>query len=104
MGIGNYIIMKDDITGMGFLYAHMKEPTMLKVGDKVKIGTLLGYEGTTGSSSGIHLHIEMQDISEHDWIFRAPKEYYTNPAEFMGFPNTEGISVIYYRNTYSTRT
>lgn len=81
---------------MGFLYAHLNEPTPLSVGDSVQIGSFVGNEGTTGSSTGIHLHIEMQDISTHDWVFRAPKEYYTNPAEFMGFPNKEGISVIYY--------
>lgn len=38
----------------------------------------------------------MQDISNHSWQYRAPKEVYTNPATFMGIPNEEGISVIYY--------
>lgn len=95
-GYGNYIIMKDSASGMGFLYAHMVNPSPLNVGDIIQIGQLVGYEGTTGSSTGIHLHIEMQDISTHDWEFHAPKEMYTNPAEFMGFPNKEGISVIYY--------
>ena len=52
--------------------------------------------GTTGSSSGIHLHLEMQDLTNHDWIYRAEKEVYTNPADFMGIPNVEGISAIYY--------
>lgn len=37
----------------------------------------------------------MQDISNHSWIFGAPKEVYTNPATFMDIPNVEGISVIY---------
>lgn len=95
-GYGNYIIMKDSETGMGFLYAHMNEPSPLNVGDSISIGQLVGYEGTTGSSTGIHLHLEMQDISEHDWIFHGDKEIYTNPAEFMGIPNQEGISAIYY--------
>lgn len=95
-GYGNYIVMKDKTTGMGFLYAHLNEPSMLNVGDEVLIGQLVGYEGTTGNSSGIHLHIEMQDISQHSWIFGADKSYYTNPAEFMGFPNVEDISIIYY--------
>lgn len=95
-GYGNYIIMKDSTTGMGFLYAHLHEPSNLNVGDSVQIGQQVGLEGTTGSSTGIHLHLEMQDISEHDWIFQAPKEVYTNPATFMGIPNQEGISVIYY--------
>lgn len=95
-GYGNYLIMKDTATGMGFLYAHLNEPTFLNVGDTVQIGSLVGYEGTTGQSTGIHLHLEMQDISNHDWQYHAPKEVYTNPATFMGIPNVEGISVIYY--------
>ena len=94
-GYGNYIIMKDNITNMGFLYAHLKNPSPLNVGDSVKIGQEVGIEGTTGSSTGIHLHLEMQDLTNHDWVFHAPKEYYSNPAEFMGIPNQEGISVIY---------
>lgn len=94
-GYGNYLIMKDDTTGMGFLYGHLNEPTPLNVGDPVQIGQFVGNEGTTGHSTGIHLHLEMQDISNHSWIFGADKSYYTNPATFMGIPNTEGISVIY---------
>lgn len=94
-GYGYYLIMKDSVTGMGFLYAHLKQPTPLNVGDSVSIGQFVGIEGTTGSSTGNHLHLEMQDISEHNWIFGADKSYYTNPADFMGIPNVEGISVIY---------
>lgn len=95
-GYGNYLILKDATSGMGFLYAHLNEPTFLNVGDTVQIGSLVGYEGTTGHSTGIHLHLEMQDISQHEWQYQAPKEVYTNPATFMGIPNQEGISVIYY--------
>lgn len=95
-GYGNYLIMKDSTTGMGFLYAHLRDPTPKNVGDTVSIGEAVGIEGTTGHSTGIHLHVEMQDISQHSWHFGAPKEEYENPALFMGFPNQEGISVIYY--------
>lgn len=95
-GYGNYLIMKDSQTQMGFLYAHLNEPTPLNVGDNVQIGSFVGNEGTTGSSTGIHLHVEMQDLTNHDWIFHGDKDVYTNPAEFMGIPNQEGISVIYY--------
>lgn len=48
-----------------------------------------------GSSTGIHLHLEMQDISSHDWVFGADLSEYENPADFMGIPNQQGISVIY---------
>lgn len=95
-GYGNYLIMKDSQTGMGFLYAHLKEPSVKNVGDTVRIGEFVGIEGTTGSSTGIHLHLEMQDISTHNWIFNADKSYYTNPADFLGIPNVEGTVAIYY--------
>lgn len=95
-GYGNYMIMKDSTTGMGFLYGHMKEPTQLNVGDTVSKGQFVGIEGTTGHSTGNHLHLELQDLSNHDWIFHADKSVYSNPAEFMGIPNQEGISAVYY--------
>lgn len=94
-GYGNYLIMKDRFTGMGFLYGHLDQPTPLNVGDTIQVGQFVGYEGTTGASTGIHLHVEMQDLSHREWQYQAPLGTYENPALFMGFPNTEGISVIY---------
>lgn len=41
------------------IYPHMKNKTNLKVGQKVNKGDLVGYTGTTGSSTGIHLHFQM---------------------------------------------
>ena len=48
-----------------------------------------------GSSTGIHLHLEMQDLSNRSWIFNGNREDYLNPADFMGIPNQEGITVFY---------
>lgn len=92
---GYYLIIKDE-NGLGFLYGHLAEESPLNVGDTVKIGDFIGYEGTTGSSTGVHLHIEIQDISQSEWDFNADITKYQNPADFMGFPNEKGISVIYY--------
>lgn len=50
-GYGNYIIIKDSTTNLGFLYAHMREASPLNVGDTVQIGTYVGHEGTTGNST-----------------------------------------------------
>lgn len=94
-GYGNYIIMKDSATGMGFLYGHLHQPSHKTVGSTVRIGEYVGLEGSTGYSTGIHLHLEMQDLSNHNWIYHADKSVYTNPATFMGIPNVEGISVYY---------
>lgn len=92
---GNVLIIKDVNTKMGFLYAHMRDLPLVKYGEFVEVGTLVGYEGTTGDSTGIHLHIEMQDLSLHDWIYGADKSYYSDPAAFMGIPNVEGTQCIY---------
>ena len=40
------------------LYAHMSN-TEVKEGEKVVQGQLLGHIGTTGKSTGLHLHFEM---------------------------------------------
>lgn len=87
--------MKDSQTGMGFLYGHMRDRSNKNVGDTVRQGEQVGIEGTTGHSSGIHCHLEMQDLSNHSWQYQAPKEVYTNPATFMGLPNVEGVTAIY---------
>lgn len=94
-GYGNYIIIKDNENGIAFLFAHMNDPSPLQVGESVVIGQYIGDEGTSGNSTGIHLHLEMQDLSNRDWIFGGDLENYINPAEWMGFPNIQGISIIY---------
>lgn len=94
-GYGYYIIIKDTDLGIGFLFAHMAEESPLNIGDSVAVSQYIGKEGTTGNSTGIHLHLEMQDLTNNNWEFNADISKYLNPADFMGFPNTQGISVIY---------
>lgn len=86
---GWYIILKGD-DGMGYLYAHLNSRSLVDVGSRVSIGTLVGYEGTSGTSTGIHLHMEMQNIKDHPWLYRQPITAYENPAVFMGIPNVYG--------------
>ena len=96
LGWGNYICMKDLTTNQGFLFGHMKEPSPLNVGDTVQYGTFVGIEGTTGHSTGIHLHISSQDMTNKDrWTFGLSISQLLDPTQYMGFPNTYGITVIY---------
>ena len=94
IGYGNVVIVKDDTTGMGFLYAHLASRSV-NVGDKVVIGQQIGMEGETGESYGMHLHLEMQDLTNHDWDYTYDKSLYTNPTTFMGIPNVEGTECYY---------
>lgn len=59
-GYGKHVIIKhNDIYQT--LYAHMSRfPKNLRVGSRVKQGQVVGYVGTTGSSTGNHLHFEIK--------------------------------------------
>lgn len=57
-GYGRVVIV-DHSKGYTSLYAHMQR-TAVKVGDRVKQGDTLGYEGSTGYATGPHLHFEIR--------------------------------------------
>ena len=54
---GNYVVI-EHADGMTTLYAHQQQ-YIVKVGDKVEQGQTIGYVGSTGNSSGAHLHFEL---------------------------------------------
>ena len=96
-GFGNYIIMKDNTTGLGFLYAHMSSVNV-NVGDNVTIGSQVGIQGSTGSSTGNHLHLEMQDLSNRNWIFQGNRSDYINPADWIVYTEIL-VDYLYYSGT-----
>ncbi|MBE6963836.1 MAG: peptidase M23 [Ruminococcaceae bacterium] len=54
---GNYVVVSHG-SGNTTLYAHMSQ-RKVKVGDVVKQGDVLGITGSTGNSTGPHLHFEI---------------------------------------------
>lgn len=74
-GCGWYVDLKhpDDIYTR---YCHMNERPFVKVGDEVQAGTILGLSGTTGHSSGPHLHFEVH-------LGDRTKDTATDPVPFM---------------------
>ena len=56
-GYGNHVII-DHKYGYKTLYAHMKK-YIVRRGQKVKRGEVIGYVGSTGTSVGPHLHYEV---------------------------------------------
>jgi murein DD-endopeptidase MepM/ murein hydrolase activator NlpD len=49
------VVVIDDGNGYWSMYAHFSK-VVVKVGETVEAGQLLGYEGATGRASGCHLH------------------------------------------------
>lgn len=57
-GLGNFV--KVDHGDVIITYAHLREGSSRRVGDRVKQRDLLGKVGSTGHSTGSHLHIEFE--------------------------------------------
>lgn len=56
-----YFVKYKGISGATHLMAHLVEDSIaVKKGDRVKQGQKLGIMGTTGASTGIHLHWEVR--------------------------------------------
>lgn len=70
---GRYVEVKGD-NGERYVYAHLNE-RVAKEGDVVQPGALLGYSGTTGNSSGPHLHFEVRGKGNNS---AAHAKYYTD--------------------------
>ncbi|WP_308420582.1 M23 family metallopeptidase [Hymenobacter frigidus] len=57
-GYGNYILVRH-YNGLETIYGHMSK-ALVPVGTFVKAGQLIGYGGSTGRSTGSHLHFEVR--------------------------------------------
>jgi murein DD-endopeptidase MepM/ murein hydrolase activator NlpD len=56
---GNYVVIQDPITGESNMYAHLREPAIVKRGQRVETGQPIGVVGDTGDASACHLHFEL---------------------------------------------
>ncbi len=74
-GLGNHVIV-DHGEGISSVYAHLSRINV-RIGQDVKPGDTLGYEGSSGATTGRHLHFEVR-------VNGVPK----NPRNFIfGNPN-----------------
>lgn len=82
-GFGYNVVILHKINGKFYTscYAHLKQGSIkVKAGQKVTAGTVLGVMGTTGDSTGKHLHWEIWQGKAHGWS--ADGKGFVSPLDF----------------------
>lgn len=79
---GNFIVVKNSSDGKYHWFCHLSKISVSK-GTKVSRTSVIGIMGSTGNSTGKHLHFEIRNESN---------KYAdnSNPADYMGIPNAVG--------------
>ena len=58
-GAGNYLVIDGEGVKQDYVFMHMQAPASVSAGQVVTTGQPIGKVGTTGASSGCHLHFEI---------------------------------------------
>ena len=69
-GFGNFVTLSHKIAGEDYVtvYAHMLDDSIkVTPGQKITAGTPIGKMGSTGMSTGKHLHWELQKAKKYAW-------------------------------------
>ena len=74
--LGHFVIVKHKY-GFATVYGHLNRRPLVKAGQQVERGAVLGYLGSTGLSTGPHVHYEV-------WI----AEQVVNPRQFLSIVNS----------------
>ena len=89
-GYGNFILLEHDFGSKGKLYSlygHMKSKSPLPIGTRVLKGDTVGYMGSTGFSTGCHLHYTLIDgeslIYDRNRAGSSPVGLYYNPLDYV---------------------
>jgi murein DD-endopeptidase MepM/ murein hydrolase activator NlpD len=72
------------------LYGHLSE-IYVKSGQSVQQGEVIGRVGSTGLSTGPHLHFELRIKRSQGWVAEDPGELDLNPLKVSG---TDAVSLL----------
>lgn len=70
-GYGLTVVLNHNKNTQETLYAHLSE-IFVRPGEQVKQGTVIGRVGSTGNSTGPHLHFEVRQLTEAGWVALDP--------------------------------
>ena len=84
-----YQVLIKDTDNRYWRYCHMLTTSPRSVGDQVNTSTIVGIMGSSGNSTGVHLHLEYATTAS--WNCSTFKD----PADKLGIPNVTGTIVKY---------
>jgi murein DD-endopeptidase MepM/ murein hydrolase activator NlpD len=84
-GMGLYIRIREDGTNRRFYFAHLSE-ALVKAGQRVSVGDRIGVEGSTGNSTGSHLHYEVR--------IEPSNATFLDVSKISGIPNRLGVYIM----------
>ena len=88
--LGYEVQVRDSSTGIYYRFCHMVAGSItVSVGQQVTTATKLGVMGSTGNSTGVHLHLEAS--STPGWNCNT----FLSPGDCLGFGNTRGTVIQY---------
>ena len=80
-GYGVVVAIRDD-NGYLHVYAHLSM-AVVKVGQKVERGQMVGRQGSTGVSTGAHLHYEIRKKSTPSFGFTESESGVVEPTKYL---------------------
>ena len=86
-GYGNFVRL-DHANGLGTGYAHMSRIAVSR-GARVRAGQVIGYVGSTGLSTGPHLHFE---------VYRGSRKINPTSVTFMSRPQIDGAELARFKS------
>jgi murein DD-endopeptidase MepM/ murein hydrolase activator NlpD len=70
-GYGLAVVLNHQKLGEQTLYGHLSE-ILVQPGQSVEQGTVIGLVGSTGNSTGSHLHFEVRQLTNQGWVATDP--------------------------------